>query len=101
MKSFSEEQTKHISKLARIPLSPDELSNLADGFSQTIAVVERLRELDTKGILPLHNVTELHSVFRQDVVDEGLMLSQKEALANAPSTYKGFFAVPHVFESRT
>lgn len=97
-KSFSVQDVDHIAKLANIPVSDEEKKVLADGFSKTIAVVDKLFKVDVSGIDPTHHVTGLENVFRDDTVDEKRMFSQDQALANAKRSYNGYFVVNQVLD---
>lgn len=94
-------QVAHIAELAHIPVSDDEKTKLATAFTQTLAVIDHLRSVDTTAIEPTHQVTGLENVTREDVVDEQRMFTQQDALANATHTHQGFFVVPRVIDERT
>lgn len=85
--------TKHISDLANIPISDQEAESLAQAFSETIGVVNQLKETDTAAVPMTHQVTGLDNVWREDKVDQDKMLTQEQALKNARKTYQGFFVV--------
>ena len=88
----------HIAQLANIPVTADEEKKLADGFSTTLAVVDELKKVDTKGVEPTHQVSGLVNIFRDDVVDAERMFTQEQALANAPHTHDGFFVVDQILD---
>lgn len=96
--TFTPQDVEKISHLATIPLQESELQPLADGFSQTIAVVEELNLVDTEGIEPIHHTTGLEHVTRPDVVDTERMFTQAQALANAPLTYQGYIVVDQLID---
>lgn len=97
-KKFTAADVKHIANLANIPIKPDEEQKLANGFNTTIEVVEQLNKLETENVEPTHQVTGLVNVFRDDGVDDKRMLTQKQALANAKNTHKGYFVVDQILE---
>ncbi len=90
---------KHIAKLANLPLTPAEEKKLEEQLEETITYIESLNEVDTTGIEPTNQVTGLENVTREDVVKPSL--SQKEALSNSKSVYKGFFRVKAIFENES
>jgi aspartyl-tRNA(Asn)/glutamyl-tRNA(Gln) amidotransferase subunit C len=96
MKKLSEEEVKHIAKLAQLPLSDEEVRTFAEQLSETLEYVERLKELKTEGVLPTFQTTGLTNVFREDEIKP--CLSQKEALKNSQATHKGYFKVKAVLE---
>ena len=57
---------------------------------------KELKELDTTGVEPLMHMSEEVNVLREDV--EGPMLSQEEALKNAPHHDNQYFKVPKVIK---
>lgn len=87
-----------ISHLAQIPVNNEEKEELAKGFSKTIEVVDSLFKVDVSGIEPIHQVTSLENVFRDDEVDEERMFSQDEALSSAKNKYNGYFVVDQILE---
>lgn len=88
----------HIAGLANIPVSRDEESKFSAAFTDTIAVVAEMSQLDTSKTQPTHQVTGLENVWREDVVDEKRMFTQSQALANAHKTHDGYFVVPQVID---
>jgi aspartyl-tRNA(Asn)/glutamyl-tRNA(Gln) amidotransferase subunit C len=98
--SFTTDQVSYISTLAAIPLKEEELVSLADGFAKTLEVVDKLQTVDVTGVEPLHHVTGLENIWREDIVDEDRMFSQTQALANAKNTHNGFFVVDQIIEQQ-
>jgi aspartyl-tRNA(Asn)/glutamyl-tRNA(Gln) amidotransferase subunit C len=94
---FTPSDVSHIASLANIPISEEEKASLAEGFTKTIAVVEKLNVLDVSSS-PSSQITGLSNVMRDDVVDVERMFSQEEALANAPHHKDGFFIVDQIIE---
>lgn len=88
----------HIAQLANIPVKSDEEGTLAEGFTTTLGVVDELKKVDISQIEPVHQVTGLTNVLREDIVDEDRMFSQEQALANAPHTHDGFIVVDQILE---
>ena len=96
--SFSEKQVKHIAELAHIPVNENETKQLSEAFSTTLEVISDLASVSVVGVEPTHHVTGLNNVTREDVVEEKRMLSQAQALANAPKSHDGFFVVPRIID---
>ena len=94
--SVSNDQVRHIAKLARIAMSDDEIERLAPELNKILGWVEQLGEVDTNGVEPLTAVIDQKLRLRDDVVTEGNI--RDEILANAPDAQHGFFAVPKVIE---
>jgi aspartyl-tRNA(Asn)/glutamyl-tRNA(Gln) amidotransferase subunit C len=98
--AFSPQQVQHIADLAAIPLTKAELAPLAKAFSETLDVVANLQEIDTTKVEPVHQVTGLENITRDDTVDESRMFSQEQALANAKETHQGYIVVPAVLKHK-
>lgn len=98
MTKINKKLTKHIAKLANIPVSEKEAEDLADAFEETLEVVDQLQKIDVAQVEPTHQVTGLTNVFRKDEVNHQRMFSQKQALANASQTHNGYFVVPRVIK---
>jgi aspartyl-tRNA(Asn)/glutamyl-tRNA(Gln) amidotransferase subunit C len=94
--SVTNEQVRHIAKLARIAMSEDEIERLAPELNNILGWVEQLGEVDTDGVEPLTAVIDQKLRLRDDIVDDGNV--RDDVLANAPEAQHGFFAVPKVIE---
>ena len=94
--SVSNEQVRHIAKLARIAMSDEEIERLVPELNNILGWVEQLGEVDTAGVEPLTAVIDQKLRLRDDVVTDGNI--RDEILANAPDAQHGFFAVPKVIE---
>jgi len=87
---------KKIAGLSNIPIDKKEESELTERFNSVLKVVDKLFKVDVKNVQPVHQVTGLENVFREDVVDEEKMLSQEDGLKNAKRKYNGYFVVDQV-----
>ena len=94
--SVSNDQVRHIAKLARIAMSEAELERLGPELNAIIGWVEQLAEVNTDGVEPLTAVIDQKLRLRADAVTDGDIRDQ--VLANAPEAQHGFFAVPTVIE---
>ena len=94
--SVSEEQVRHVAKLARLALSDAEIDKMAPELNNILGWVEQLGEVDTDGVEPLTAVIDLKLRLRDDVVTDGNI--RDKVLLNAPDAQHGFFAVPKVIE---
>jgi aspartyl-tRNA(Asn)/glutamyl-tRNA(Gln) amidotransferase subunit C len=95
---FTAADVAKIAGLARIPVTPQEERQLAEGFNTTMGVVDQLFNVDVKGIEPTHQVTGLENVMREDKVDVERMFTRDQALQNAKRTHNGFFMVDQVID---
>jgi len=96
--TLTTKQIKHVAHLANIPVSDNEAENLVDSFVETLDVIANLQSVNTITTEPTHQVTGLENVLREDTVDENHMLSQAQALANAPQTHNGYIVVPRIID---
>lgn len=87
-----------VANLAGLTLSPEEKGTFAKQLGDTIDYVRKLEELDTQGIQPTSQVTNLENVLRGDVASPSL--SQDEALKNAKSTHNGFIMTKAILEDQ-
>ena len=94
--SVTNEQVRHIAKLARIAMSDEEIERLAPELNNILGWIEQLGEVDTDGVEPLTAVIEQKLRLREDAVTDGDI--RDDVLANAPDAQHGFFAVPKVIE---
>ena len=94
--SVTNEQVRHIARLARIAMTEEELERLAPELNNILGWVEQLGEVNTDGVEPLTAVIEQKLRLREDAVTDGDI--REDVLANAPEPQHGFFGVPKVIE---
>jgi aspartyl-tRNA(Asn)/glutamyl-tRNA(Gln) amidotransferase subunit C len=94
--SVTNEQVRHIAKLARVAMSDDELDRLLPELNNILGWVEQLGEVNTDGVEPLTAVIDQKLRLRDDAITDGDI--RDDVLANAPDAQHGFFAVPKVIE---
>lgn len=92
------EQVEHVAKLAKLKLSKVDLEKFKNQLSSILDLVGKLSEIDTLDVNPTSQVTQMENIFREDIVDEKRILSQKEVLSNAKRTHNGYFVVDAIFE---
>ena len=95
MASLSEHDVKRIADLARLELTPEELSLFTQQLSDILVYFEQIQSLDTSGVPPTSHVLN-RPVDRMDTLAPTLPLA--DALANAPdaASEAGLFKVPRV-----
>ena len=93
---ITKQEVEHVARLARLELSEQEKEQLTDQLSSILTYVEKLNELDTKGVAPTSHVLDISNVMRDDVA--ALSLTQERALANAPEKAAGHYKVPKIIE---
>jgi aspartyl-tRNA(Asn)/glutamyl-tRNA(Gln) amidotransferase subunit C len=92
----SREEVKKIAYLARLKFTPEEEEKLTKEMNEILNYMDKLNELDTSQVEPLHHVIEMGTVFREDVIRPSL--SQEDALKNAPKRFDTYFIVPKVLD---
>jgi aspartyl-tRNA(Asn)/glutamyl-tRNA(Gln) amidotransferase subunit C len=85
-----------LSRLAMLDFNEAEKEEIKADLEKMIGFIDKLKELDTTGIEPLLHMTGNNNMLREDEVKN--MLSQQEALKNAPLHDSQFFKVPKVIK---
>lgn len=95
VKKLTEEEVRHIAKLANLPLSPEEVKKFQEQLSSVLEYIDILSKVDTASVTPTSQVTNLQNVLRED--EPKPSLTQDKALSNAPKVHKGLFKVDAIF----
>jgi len=93
---LSREEVLHISLLARLGLTDEEVDRLSEQLSNIFENFEVLQQVDTTDIPPTAQSIALQNVTSDDEVAPSL--SPNEVLANAPQKEEDFFRVRAVLE---
>jgi aspartyl-tRNA(Asn)/glutamyl-tRNA(Gln) amidotransferase subunit C len=88
----------HVAELASLSLTDAEADKLTAELAAIVRYVGELESVDTSGVSPTANVQIERAALRADEIQPGL--SHEDALAQAPRTAQGGFAVP-AFEGGT
>jgi len=96
MKQQSSFDIPAVAHLAHLTLTPEEQRMMAKQMAETLVSVDILNEFSTSDKKPTSQVTGLHNVTREDVVEPSL--STDDVFKNAQRTHNGYFVVPYVFE---
>jgi len=97
----SSEDVERVAELAHLELAADETPRMVHDLNEILDYVTELNELDTLGVAPLAQVSELEgaggasSLRRDEVV---LSLPRTAVMPQAPETDGVFFKVPKVIE---
>jgi aspartyl-tRNA(Asn)/glutamyl-tRNA(Gln) amidotransferase subunit C len=95
------EDVERVAELAHLQLTREESGHMLHDLNAILDYVAELNELDTSGVAPLAQVSELFSAagaggLRADAVQPSL--ERATVLAGAPETDGAFFKVPKVIE---
>ena len=91
MSEISEEQVAHLANLARIALTPEEISSLTTELDQIVDSIAKVQQVATPDVPATSHPVPLSNVFRPDVVGE--TLTHEQVLQNAPEATDGRFRV--------
>lgn len=95
MTQISRDDVLHLAQLSSLQLADDEIEGLQTDIANILNYVEQLSELDTSGVAPTYQVTDLENVWRDDeVVDYGI--SREMLLELAPDHANDSVKVPKV-----
>jgi len=96
MTQISRDDVLHLAQLSSLELSGEaEINGLQNDISNILGYVEKLNELNTDGIEPTYQVTDLENVWRDDaVIDYGV--TREDLLARAPESADNQVKVPKV-----
>lgn len=100
---ITEQDVRYVADLANLELTDAERVSVATDLSGILDYVNQLSELDTSGVEPMAQVSQIASLrasegecFRDDQLQE--CLPHDLALAKAPQSDGVFFRVPKVIE---
>jgi aspartyl-tRNA(Asn)/glutamyl-tRNA(Gln) amidotransferase subunit C len=68
MTQISRDDVLHLAQLSSLQLSDTEIDDLQKDLGNILRYVEQLSELDTSGVEPTYQVTDLENVWRDDVI---------------------------------
>lgn len=85
-----------LANLARLEFNEEEKEEIKNDLRKMIGFIDKLNELDTTGVEPLLHMSDNVNILREDKVSG--MITQEEALKNAPLHDDQFFKVPKVIK---
>jgi len=90
------EQVRHVAQLAALELTDAEAGALCEDLGSILEHVAALAAVDVAGVEPTFHPIPMAAPLRADRLEPSL--TRAEALAAAPETEHGGFAVPKVME---
>jgi len=95
------EDVQRVAELAHLELKPEETPAMLRDLNAILDYVAELNQLDTAGVVPLAQVSELvdatgKGVLRADALQPSI--DRAAVLSQAPETDGAFFKVPKVIE---
>jgi aspartyl-tRNA(Asn)/glutamyl-tRNA(Gln) amidotransferase subunit C len=92
--ALTEDDVRHVARLARLGLSEDEVSALQGELADILAYVEQINEVADPGIPPTSHPYPLANVLRAD--EPRPSLPAELAVSTAPQAEDGRFQVPRI-----
>src|SRR5512145_1284936 len=95
---ITKKDVEGIAELSRLELTAEEAELFTEQLSSIIGHIEKLNELDTAAVAPMHHCGPpgdgISYALRDDQERPGI--GQKAAVENAPDSEDGYFKVPRV-----
>lgn len=92
--ALSEEQVRHVARLARLGLTDEEIASLGGDLADILSYAEKVGEVAASDVPPTSHPYPLRNVHRPD--DARPSLPREEALASAPLAEEQRFRVPRI-----
>ena len=96
--NISKPLVQHLSKLASLQLTDDQINLYQSNLSSIMDYMDQIKKLDLKSVSETFRTSEEENVWRDDEIKASF--TQTQALANAMSTYQGYFLVPLVLTGK-
>lgn len=93
--SVTHDDILHLAQLSSLQLADDEVAALQKDLSNILGYIAQLDELDTSGVEPTYQVTDLENVWRDDVITES-SVDRESLLQLAPASKDNQIKVPKV-----
>jgi len=97
MADLNRDDMLKLAKLARLEITEDEIVEYLDELNSILEYVKQLQTVDTEGLQPTNQVTDLTNVTRKDIPkDYGYSLT--ELMSNIPKVKDGLIKVKRMIE---
>ena len=92
MTNLTDDQVKHVAKLAKLTLSEVEVKKFSSQLSKIIDHIEQLSKIDTTNIAPTSQTTGLINVFKDgDIVQTDRILTKPQVFLNTDKVHNNYF----------
>ena len=95
MTQITTDDVHHLAQLSSLQLDDNETESLRSDLENIVGYIEQLSELDTTGVEPTYQVTDLQNVWREDAVND-YGVSKEALLSLAPALEAQQIKVPKV-----
>ncbi len=93
---LSSDEVRHVARLARLGITPEEVTRFRDQLRNILHAIEALNRADTSQVPATAHPLEQRNVMREDARQPSLSI--EAALQNAPSVEDGYFKVKAIQE---
>jgi aspartyl-tRNA(Asn)/glutamyl-tRNA(Gln) amidotransferase subunit C len=94
--NVSREEVIKVASLARLRLREEEIDKFQRDLNNCFNYFDKLREVDTEHVEPLHHLLDLRNVLEDD--EPGECLTRAVALRDAPDRTEEYFRMPRVID---
>ena len=94
--SLNREDVEKLCLLARLEVTPEEMTDVASKLSDIVTLVNQLQTADTTGAIPMAHPLDIVQRLREDKVTESDRHERYQQ--NAPMVEKDLYLVPKVIE---
>lgn len=95
--AISEEEVRHVAKLAKLKFEKNEIHHFTEQMSDIIDMVEQLEKVDTTGVAVTTHGYSLKNVMREDIAEPGT--DREELFKNVKTAEDGMIEVPAILEN--
>ena len=95
---ISSREVEYVAHLARLEITDSEKEKFTAQLNDILLYIDKLNELDTKGVEPMSHAIAVTNAFREDKILDSI--GTENSLANAPDARGEFFRVPKVIDWR-
>jgi aspartyl-tRNA(Asn)/glutamyl-tRNA(Gln) amidotransferase subunit C len=95
MTQISQDDVRQLAQLSSLQLTDDEAQALQIDLKNIVGYIKQLDELDTSGVEPTYQVTDLENIWRDDIVDN-YGVGKSALLGLAPEVEADQIKVPKV-----
>ena len=96
MTHISSDDVRYLAQLSSVELKAEEAAALESDLEGIVGFFEQLSELDTEGVEPTYQVTDVVNVWREDDAIDTYGVSREALLALAPEVDGTSIKVPKV-----
>ncbi|MCG7423103.1 Asp-tRNA(Asn)/Glu-tRNA(Gln) amidotransferase subunit GatC [Micrococcus porci] len=96
MAEITRDQVEHLARLAHIRMTDEELDVMSGELESILESVSQVQAVAGEDVVPTSHPIPLENVFREDVPTG--MLTQEQALDQAPDAEDGQFKVPAILD---